>query len=94
MVRDLGIFVSENVFFIAILLRVMKESIMNSISFILAIIDLKIISQQFLGPVNLLKTYAFYIHRMTEIVIVHGNENIMFAIFQVMLPSLQDFENG
>lgn len=68
---DLGIFGLKNDFFLNTLLKVLWEGISSPISFDLTIINSNIISRQFLGPSNLFGAQAFYIHEVTEVIVVH-----------------------
>lgn len=58
------------------------------------IIDLTIVPRQLLSRLDLLRTQAFHIHDVAKIVIIYGNENLMFAIFQIVLASLESLKNS
>ena len=60
-----------------------KQGISHSISIFLTIIDLKVISRKFLGLVNLTKAQALSIHKLTGVILVNKDKNVVFGIFQV-----------
>lgn len=69
--QDLSIFSLEGGFFFSILLKISKEGIWYFISFILIVIDLKIILEQLLDTSNLPRAQAFYIYKIAKIIVVH-----------------------
>lgn len=70
-----------------------KQSISHSISFSLIIIDLEGISRKFLGPSDLTKAQIICIHELIEVVMISKDEKLVFAVFQVMAPSIEIFNN-
>lgn len=71
-----------------------RQSISQSISFFLMIIDLEIVLREFLSPTNMTKTQDLYIHRMTRIVIVSNDKNFSLIAVFVGAPSLKNFKNS
>ena len=50
--------------------------------------------REFLGPAALSGAQALYIHETTEVIVVRKDENLIFAAFQIVAPSLECFNNG
>ncbi len=71
-----------------------RQNISCSISFSLTIIDLKVILREFLGLTDLTKAQTFYIYKLTEIVMVNEDKDLIFAVFQEVTPSLKSLNNG
>lgn len=47
--------------------------------------------REFLGPANLIKTQAFYIYELINVIIAIRNENHIFAAFHVVVTNLKHF---
>ena len=94
MIENLGVLISKNIFFSLALLRKAKQGISCSISFSLIIIDLKVVSRELLGLANLIKAQTFYIYKLTKVVMVNEDENLVFVAFQVVVPSFKNFNNN
>lgn len=92
--QDLSVFCLKAGFFFDISLRVLRESINSPISFVLVIINLRMIPQQLLSPLDLSRTQVFDVYKMVEIVIICENKNLISAIFQLMSPDLEDPNNS
>ena len=75
--QDFDVLYSEGVFFISNPLRVSKQGISSSVSFALTIIDLEIITKEFLGPADLFRAQTLHIHELSEVVIVGKYEDFM-----------------
>lgn len=65
-----------------------------SIIFVLATIDLKIITKKFLSLLNLLIAEIFYIYELTNVIIIYQKNNSVFAALQIVLPGIKDFNNS
>ena len=63
------------------MLRISKKNISSSIGLMLIIVNPKIVLKQLLSLVDLSKTQAFYIQKVTQFVIVHKNKDFMLIIF-------------
>ena len=50
--------------------------------------------REFLGPADLFEAQTLSIYETMEVIIVHKDENIMLAAFQVVAPYLKDFDNS
>ena len=48
---------------------------------ILLIINLKIVLREFLGPINLFKAQNFYVYKMTKVIIIYKDKNLILAAF-------------
>ncbi len=94
MMENLGVFISESLFLGLASPREAKQSISRSISLSLTIIDLKVVSRELLDLVDLMRAQAFRIHESTEVIIVNTDEDLVFAVFQVVAPSLKDFNDS
>ncbi len=92
--ENLSILISERFFFGLASLEEARQSISRSISFSLTIIDLEVVSREFLGPANLTRAQAFCIHKSTEVIMVSKDEDLIFAAFQVVAPSFKVFNNS
>ena len=79
--KNLNILISEHFFLSLASLWEVKQSISHSISFSLMIINSKVVLRELLGPANLTRALAFYIHELTEVVIVSKNEDLIFTAF-------------
>ena len=58
------------------------------------IIYLELITRELLGPPDLSRAQVLYIHKLTEVVMVCKDKDLVFAAFQVVAPSFKDFNNG
>ena len=47
----------------------------------LAIIDSKVITRELLDPLDLFRAQALYIHKLTEVIMVRKDKNLVFAAF-------------
>lgn len=79
--KNLGILIFESLFLGLALLTEARQGINRNISFFLTIIDLNVISKQFLGLVDLAKAYFLHIYYSTEIVMIIKDEDLVFATF-------------
>ncbi len=52
------------------------------------------VSRELLGPADLIRAQAFCIHELTEVVMVNKDEDLVFAAFQVVVPSLESLNDG
>ncbi len=50
--------------------------------------------RELLGVADLTRAQAFRIYELTEVIMVSKDENLIFAAFQVVAPSLKDFNNS
>ena len=62
-------------------------------SFAPSIINLEVIPEQFLSPVNLFWAMAFYIYEALKVIMVYKHKNFMFATFEIVLPSFEYLNN-
>ena len=79
--KDLAILSSELILLILASLGKLRQSICNRICLALAIIDLKVITKELLGPTDLSGAQALCIHELTEVIMVRKDENLMLAAF-------------
>lgn len=59
----------------------------------LVIVDLKIVPREFLGPADLSKAQAFYIHELTKIVMVGQYKDFVLTAFEIVASGLEGFNN-
>lgn len=79
--QNFDIFSLEDLFFFCILLKVLEQGISSFISLILSIVNLKIISQKFFGPIKLFEVQTFYIHKPPKVIMVGKHKNFMLKAF-------------
>ena len=60
----------------------------------MAIVDLEMVSREFLGPADLFGAQTLCIHKTTEVIVVRKDKNLMLATFQIVTPRLEGFDNG
>lgn len=58
------------------------------------IINLEVISKKLLNLLNLIKAYLFCIHKLTQIVVVNEDKNLMLIAFQISTSSFKGFNNS
>ena len=58
-----------------------KQSVCSSIGLALAIINLKMVSRKLLGPPDLIKAQTLYIYKLTKVVVVGQDKDLVFAVF-------------
>ena len=75
--QDCDVFVSEGLFLLCTLLRVSRQGVSSSISFALTIIDLEVVTREFLSPANLSGAQTLRIHEPAEVVVVGKHEDFM-----------------
>ena len=52
------------------------------------------ILKKLLGPADLTRAQVLHIYKLTEVIIVNKEENLILAVFQLVIPSLKDFNNS
>ncbi len=92
--KTLSILILERFFLGLASLGEARQSISHSISFSLTIIDSEVVSRELLGPADLTRAQAFRIHESTEVIMVSKDEDLIFATFQVVAPSLKGFNDS
>lgn len=66
---------------ILIFLKKIRKSLYYFIDLILIIIDPKVIPRELLGPSNLIKAQVIYIYKLTRVIMVSKNKNLVLTIF-------------
>lgn len=89
MVKNSDIFSLESIFFSFASLGEARQGISCSISFSLALVNLKKIPKGFLCQADLPEAQAFDIHKLAEIFMISEHEDLIFAVFQVIPPILE-----
>ena len=79
--QDLDVLGSKSFFFIYTLLKVLKQGISCSICLALTIIDSKMVTREFLSPVNLFGAQTLCVHELAEVVVVGEYKDPMLVVF-------------
>ncbi len=86
---------SSKVFFLALTsLRKAGKSVSSSVCLVLAIIDPEVVSRELLSSPSLSGAQALRIHESPEVVVVSKDEDLVFAAFWVVGPSLEGFNDS
>ena len=75
--QNFDVLVLKGLFFLCILLGVSRQDVSSFIGFALIIIDLEVVTREFLSPANLFGAQTLRIHEPTEVVVVGKHENFM-----------------
>lgn len=94
MVENLGVLSLKNIFFSLISLQKASQGINSNIGLFLMVVNFKIILREFLSPPDLSKTQVLGIYKATKIVVVSKDKDFIFAMFQIVAPILEGFNNG
>lgn len=70
------ILISKSIFLSLASLGKARQSISNSSSLFLAIIDSEVVLQELLGSVNLIKAQSFHIYKLAEVIMVSKNKDL------------------
>ncbi len=92
--KNLGVLISESFFLSLAPLREVRQGINRSISLFLTIIDSKVVSRKLLDPADLARAQILRIHKLTEVVVINEDEDLVLVAFKVVAPSLKYFNNG
>ena len=58
------------------------------------IIDLEVVTKEFLSPADLSEAQTLCLHKPMEVVVVNKYKYLILRAFQVVLPSLKNLNNG
>ena len=75
--QDFDVFGAEGFFFFYILLRVLRQGINSSVSLAVTIVDLEVVTRQFLSLADLFGAQILRIHELLEVVMVGKHKNFM-----------------
>ena len=92
--KDLAILSLELVFLILASLEIPWQSICSRICLTLVIVNSEMVLREFLGLADLPRAQALHIHKMTEVIVIRKDENLMLAAFQVVTPSFEYLNNS
>ena len=81
MVEDFDVLGIESFFLFCTLLRVLRQGISSSVSLTLTIIDLKVVTREFLSPADLSGAQTLRVHKLLEVVMVGKHKNFMSKAF-------------
>ena len=91
--KNLEILICENSFFSLASLREARHSISRNIYFFIIKIDLKVISRELLSLANLTRSHILDIYKLTMIIIINKDKDLIFIAFQVVALSFKGFKN-
>ncbi len=94
MMKNLEVLISESLFFGLAPLKEARQGISRSISLSLTVMDSEVVSKELLGPTDLAGAQTLCIYESTKVVVVSEDEDLVFAAFQVVTPSLKGFNNS
>ena len=92
--KDSAILSSELILLILASLRKPQQSIYSCICFALAIVNLKMVLGELLGPADLSGAQTLCIHEATKVVVVCEDEHLVFATFQIVTPCFEGFNDS
>ena len=84
----------ELIFLILASLEKPQQSICSCICLVLAIINSKMVSGEFLGPIDLFGAQTLYIHEILDVIVVCKDKNLMLATFQILTLHLKCLDNS
>lgn len=87
------VFSTLRVVLFGILPKISRKDISNYIGLTLSIMEPKIVLKQCLSSIHLSRAKAFYILKLTQIVMISKNEDLILATFQIMMPDFKNFNN-
>ena len=79
--KNLGIFSLKVFFFGWAFLGIARQGICSCICFVLAVIDLEVITRKFSSPADLFGAQVFCIYETTKIIVMGEDEDLIFAAF-------------
>ncbi len=92
--ENLRVLIFKSLFLGLAPLREARQGISCSISLSLIIIDSEVVSRELLGPIDLTRTQTLCIRELMEVVVASEDEDLVFAAFQVVAPSLKGLNNN
>ena len=92
--KDLAILSSELIFLILVSLQKPQQSICSCICFALAVVNLKMVLRELLGPADLSGAQTLRINKATKVVVVCKDKYLVLATFQIVMPCLEGFDNS
>ncbi len=92
--QNLEVFFSNSLFLGLASLKEAWQGVCSRICFFLAIIDVKMVPKELLGPANLSRVWTLGIYKLLKVVVVDEDKNLIFAAFEVVAPSLKGFNNS
>ncbi len=79
--KNLGVFISESLFLGLASLREVRQGISRSISLSLTIIDLEVVSREFLGLADLIRAETLQNQESAKVIMVRKDKDLVFAAF-------------
>ena len=81
MIEDFDVLVAECFFLFCTLLRISRQGIRNFVSLALTIIDLEMVTKEFLSLTDLSRAQTFCVHKLWKVVMVDKHKNFMSRAF-------------
>ena len=75
--QDFDVLCSKGLFFLSTPLRVLRQGISSSVSLTLTIINLKVVTKEFLCPADLSGAQTLCVHELAEVVVVGKYKHLM-----------------
>ena len=75
--QNLDVLCSKGVFLLSTLLKVLRQGISSSVSLALTIIDLEVVTREFLSPTDLPGAQTLRVHELSEVVMVGKHKDFM-----------------
>ena len=79
--QNLDVLRLEGLFLLSTPLRVSRQGIGSSVSLELTIVDLEIVTREYLGPADLSGAQTLHVHESAEVVVVGEYEHLMLGAF-------------
>ena len=75
--QDFDIFGLESLFFFSTLLKISRQGVSNSICFALTVINLKVVTREFLSLADLSKAQTLYIYKLLGVIMVGKHKDFL-----------------
>ena len=76
-VEDFDVLDVEDFFFFSTLLKVTRQGIGRFVCLALAVINLEVVTREFLSPADLLGAQTLHVHKPEEVVVVSEHKDFM-----------------
>ena len=91
--EDLGVLSLKLFFLIMAPLREAREGVCSTVCLALTIIDLEVVTREFLSPADLSEAQTLCVHKPTEVVMVDKHQDFVLAIFQIVSPGFKSLND-
>ena len=76
-VQDFYVLSSKNPFLVSTPMRVLRQSVSSSICFVLAVVNLEVVTKKFLSPANLSRAQTLHVYKLLEFVMVDKHKDFI-----------------